>query len=116
MEPKNYIDFIYFQNFEILESQSDEESISKSCPIVPATKRRKVAETPIDNSKSIALEGMQQALNKMNDIDSFEVFGNFVAAELRKIPNSTLANKTQRKIARFVLDCMDEVDDESEKI
>lgn len=59
---------------------------------------------------------MQRALEKMEEVDSFQVFGNFVAAELRKISNESLANQVQRKITRFVMDCMDEVDASTSKI
>lgn len=58
----------------------------------------------------MALKGMEKALKKMDEMDSFQTFGNFVAEELRKIPNVTLANKVQRKLTRYLMDCLDEVD------
>lgn len=102
--------------FQSFDTQSDAGSTSKSTGIPDRKKRAKLTAVPTDDCKSIALKGMQRALEKMEEVDSFQVFGNFVAAELRKISNESLANQVQRKITRFVMDCMDEVDASTSKI
>ncbi|XP_055525844.1 uncharacterized protein LOC129718788 isoform X2 [Wyeomyia smithii] len=56
------------------------------------------------------LASVQQSLQSMQKVDSFQVFGNFVAEEIRKIPEPVVANQVQRKLTRFLMDCMDEVD------
>lgn len=58
--------------------------------------------------KRTALNGMKRALQKMEESDSFQAFGNFVATELRKIPNQTAANNIQRKVQRKLLDCIED--------
>lgn len=42
--------------------------------------------------------------------NSFQIFGNYVAAELRKIPNPADANKLIEKINRVMLDFAEELD------
>lgn len=66
--------------------------------------------TTLSDSELIALQGMERALKKMDEVDSYQVFGNFVAEELRKINNLATANKVQRKLTRVLMDCLDEVD------
>lgn len=66
--------------------------------------------TTLSDAKSIALQGMERALKKMDEVDSYQVFGNFVAEELRKIKDPAMANKVQRKLTRVLMDCLDEVD------
>lgn len=65
-----------------------------------------------DGTKKAALDAMNQALKKMNEEmnDEFKIFGDFIAAELRKIPNKIDANRVQRKMQRMLLDFMDELD------
>lgn len=53
---------------------------------------------------------MERALKKMDEMDSYQVFGNYVAEELRKINNPNVANKVQRKLTRVLMDCLDEVE------
>lgn len=102
--------FSQFQNFE---SQSDTENASKSTGVAVRNKRSQSSAPPTDNYKKVAIEGMQRALKQMEEHDSFQVFGNYVASELRKIHNPDLANKVQRKIASFMLKCLDEIDEEA---
>ena len=74
-------------------------------------KRRTTSEKESDEYyKKVALDGMQKALSRMDDEDSFQTFGNFVASELRKISNFETANRIQRKLNRALLDCIDEID------
>lgn len=68
----------------------------------------------VDEYKQTALDGMKRALQKMEESDSFQTFGNFVAAELRKIPNKTEANIIQRRVQRKLLDYIDEYEMNSE--
>lgn len=69
--------------------------------------------TTLSDAKSIALHGMERALKKMDEVDGYQVFGIFVAEELRKINNPAVANKVQRKLTRVLMDCLDEVDGNS---
>lgn len=49
----------------------------------------------------------------MNDAnDEFQIFGDFVASELRKIPDKATARRVQRKLQRNLLDYMDDMDDD----
>ncbi|XP_053684032.1 uncharacterized protein LOC128734063 [Sabethes cyaneus] len=68
--------------------------------------------SPANDFKNVSpiLASLQQSLQNIQKVDSFQVFGNFLAEELRKIPDRTLANQMQRKLTRFLMDCMDEVD------
>ncbi|XP_058812570.1 uncharacterized protein LOC131677055 isoform X1 [Topomyia yanbarensis] len=66
--------------------------------------------SPTSNRHSTTAGGEQQSVQKVEKPDSFQVFGNFVAEELRKIPDLVLANQVQRKLNRYLMDCMDEVD------
>lgn len=70
----------------------------------------------VDDYKQTALNGMKRALQKMEESYSFQTFGNFVAAELRKIPNKTEADVIQRKVQRKLLDCIDEYEISSKAI
>lgn len=47
--------------------------------------------------------------------DSFQAFGNFVAAELRKLPDSLVANRIQRTLTRTLMDLLDQADAEDDK-
>ncbi|XP_055622922.1 uncharacterized protein LOC129766418 [Toxorhynchites rutilus septentrionalis] len=77
----------------------------------PKNKRtRQSTESTGDPTKAIALEGMQAALKKMSEVDSFQVFGNYIAEELRKISDVNAANRIQRKLARQLIDCLDELE------
>lgn len=77
-----------------------------------AIKRKTQLPSTVDETKKVAFDAMNQALKKMNEEqnDEFKVFGDFIAAELRKIPNKVDANKVQRKMQRMLLDYMDELD------
>lgn len=66
--------------------------------------------TPEDPTKAIALEGMRTAIQKMTEVDSFQVFGSYVAEELRKIPDVNEANRLQRKLARVLIDSLDDME------
>lgn len=72
----------------------------------------KVSVSSVDDIKLITLQGIEQTLKKTNDVDSFQIFGNFIAEELRKIPNQQTANKIQRKLTRTLMDCLDEMEDQ----
>lgn len=78
-----------------------------------ARKKRKtvVKPTSVDDCKKVAMDAMNKALKKMDENDSFQVFGDFIASELRKIPDKTNADRIQRKMQRVLLDCMDELDE-----
>lgn len=57
------------------------------------------------------MDGLQRALKVMDNTDRYQIFGNYVASELRRLPDSS-ANRVQRKLARFLLDCVEEIEDE----
>lgn len=80
---------------------------------VDTRKKRKseVKATPVDDCKKVAMDAMNKALKKMDESDSFQVFGDFIASELRKIPDKANAVRIQRKMQRVLLDAMDELDD-----
>ncbi|XP_058467109.1 uncharacterized protein LOC131440029 isoform X2 [Malaya genurostris] len=67
--------------------------------------------SPPGNHLSQDVYEEKRSVQKVEKIDSFQVFGNFVAEELRKIPDQVLANQVQRKLTRYLMDCMDEVDE-----
>lgn len=71
---------------------------------------RKPRRTQNDEGKAVALNGLERALKVMDNTDSYQIFGNYVASELRRLPNDH-ANRVQRKIARFLLDCLEEIDE-----
>ncbi|XP_055525915.1 uncharacterized protein LOC129718831 [Wyeomyia smithii] len=62
-----------------------------------------------------ALTNVQQTVQSLQKVDSYQVFGNFIAEELRKIPEEKLANQLQRKLMRFLMDCLDEAEQSHEK-
>ncbi|XP_065076324.1 uncharacterized protein LOC135699894 [Ochlerotatus camptorhynchus] len=87
-----------------------EQEAGSSCNTTPVAKKRKKTESS-ESLKVLAIEGMQRALNKMDgDVDSFQTFGNFVASELRKIPDSAVANRVQRTLTRNLIDLLDEAE------
>lgn len=77
---------------------------------VRSKRKLELKATSTDDAKRTALEGMNKALKKMEENDSFQVFGDFIASELRKIPNKVDADRVQRKLQRTLLDFMDELD------
>lgn len=60
----------------------------------------------------LAIDGMQRALNKMEggEVDAFQTFGNFIASELRKIPDVAVANRIQRALTRNLMDLLDDAE------
>lgn len=78
-------------------------------------KRRKIDchPSPEDGSKKVALEGMQRALASLEEReDAFQIFGNFVASELRKIEDPMMANRIQRVLTRNLMDLLDEAEED----
>lgn len=72
-----------------------------------------MATPPTADYKKIALQGMECALKKMTETDTFQTFGNFVAEELRKIPKPCDAHVIQRKIQRVLLEYWDNLEGSS---
>ncbi|XP_053698242.1 uncharacterized protein LOC128745236 [Sabethes cyaneus] len=66
----------------------------------------------IEEGRYVAIDSVQAAIAKLNENDSYQVFGNYVAAELRKLPRRQ-ANFIQRKLNRTLLDLLDANDSES---
>lgn len=66
----------------------------------------------IEEGQYVALDSVQAAIAKLNENDSYQTFGNYVAAELRKLPRRQ-ANYIQRKLNRTLLDLLDANDSES---
>lgn len=63
-----------------------------------------------DDTRQIAIKAMNAAIEKINQeptSDEFRIFGNFIACELRKIPDINNARRIQRKMQRVMLDEMD---------
>ncbi|XP_055543943.1 uncharacterized protein LOC129729408 [Wyeomyia smithii] len=71
-----------------------------------------VSASNFSEHKNVAnvLANFQQTVQSLQKVDSYQVFGNFIAEELRKIPEEKLANQVQRKLTRFLMDCIDEAD------
>lgn len=94
-------------------SQSLEENDMPKASGIAVRNKRKVELKPTStiDAKKAALEGMNMALKKMEENDCFQIFGDFIASELRKIPSKVQADRIQRKLQRTLLDFMDELDD-----
>lgn len=45
--------------------------------------------------------------------DSFQMFGNYIASELRQIRNVREAKRVQRKLTYKLLECLDEIDNDT---
>lgn len=72
-----------------------------------------------DDTRQIAIKAMNTAKEKINQepaSDEFQIFGNFIASELRKIPDINNARRIQRKMLRVLLDYMDEMDAQPQQV
>lgn len=72
-----------------------------------------------DDTRQIAIKAMNTAMEIINQepaSDEFQVFGNFIASELRKIPDINNARRIQRKMQRVLLDYMDEMDAQPQQV
>ncbi|XP_062565486.1 uncharacterized protein LOC134227824 [Armigeres subalbatus] len=83
-------------------------------------RKKKISRSLPDNDHStennVIPEKVKSELPNLRDHgDSFQAFGNFVAAELRKLPDSLVANRIQRTLTRTLMDLLDQADAEDDK-
>lgn len=95
-----------------LDGMSPEKNVKRTSPEHTIGKRKRTSsEKNCDEYyKKAAFDGMQKALSKLDESDSFQTFGNYVASELRKISDIETANRIQRKLNRTLLDCFEDID------
>lgn len=72
--------------------------------------RKKAASTPTassnDPSQSFGIDAAMHAFRMLSQNDDFTIFGEFIAAELRRLPSVT-AQILKRKLNRTLLDFVD---------
>lgn len=86
---------------------------------IGSRKRRRISQSSsvTDASSSaaahIVAEGMKDAVDKLKDQrqkreDEFDAFGKYVATELRSLSDGSSAQRVRFKVARFLMDCIEE--------
>lgn len=92
-------------------SRPNDEKDSRTAPEVAIRRRRTSSAEAPDDGESVSPADIQRRKStRVSEHDHFQYFGNYVASELRRIPNPETANIVQRKVARFLLDCLDVID------
>ncbi|XP_055619500.1 uncharacterized protein LOC129764447 [Toxorhynchites rutilus septentrionalis] len=117
-----YRQMMFINNAEDQQTEKSESNLTLEEDSVKGTPKRQIsspksnkgtqqsAESTGDPTTAIALEGIQAALKKLSEVDSYQVFGNYIAEELRKLSDANAANRIQRKLARQLIDSLDELD------
>lgn len=77
-----------------------------------AQRKRKVSTPMPSASKELLMQRAILALDKKDDDDEWQKFGDYIASDLRKMAttNSGIANRTKNKIARNLLDSWDDAE------
>lgn len=102
--------------FAIQQFQSEVENIPIAAdspePLMPGKRKRRKDDEESSSIKRVAIEALEKSLNVMENHDMFTDFGNFVASQLRAIPDVNVAKRIQRTVNRCLLDNIDKYENE----
>lgn len=96
---------------QLLNQYANQNSIASSTPSTKQVSTIIIDDKSQDRELKNDVEEVKVSRNdETNKLDQFEIFGMFVANEMRGISNSTLQKKLKRKILECILEINDDQD------